>query len=336
MHENPLLQDPLSGILNRLCGSDWNIGVTTFRSPWSVEIPSNDFSFYVVAEGEVEVELLTSAAEESPLRVTAGTVVLLPHGTAHLLCDRVDSPMISWDEAFRPSSSAASRSQIRADSTVTIVHGHLPLTSLGRHRFDVLWPSLIRLEISTHPLLSNMAPLLDVVTDEQRIARPGWRVVAEQLIKTLFAQAVRCLVLDHPSGPSNGRSMNWFQAALDVSIGPVLALLHDAPEKPWTVTSLARRAHMAKSAFSERFRQAVGQPPLKYLTEYRIHKACHLLRGTELGVKEIAGCVGYESASSFSNAFKRWVGVAPADYRKNGHRTAPAANPVMLQEVCEN
>jgi AraC-like DNA-binding protein len=112
---------------------------------------------------------------------------------------------------------------------------------------------------------------------------------------------------------------NWIQAAMDVSIGPVLAMLHDAPEKPWTVTSLAKRAHLAKSAFSERFRQAVGQPPLKYLTEYRIDKACRLLRHTQLGVKEIAACVGYESASSFSNAFKRWVGMAPADYRKNGN-----------------
>jgi AraC-like DNA-binding protein len=112
---------------------------------------------------------------------------------------------------------------------------------------------------------------------------------------------------------------NWIQAALDSAIGPVLAMLHESPAKPWTVAMLARQAHMAKSAFSERFRAAVGQPPLKYLTEYRVKLACQLLRGSDFGVKEIAKSVGYESASSFSNAFKRWVGVSPADYRRSGN-----------------
>jgi AraC-like DNA-binding protein len=76
----------------------------------------------------------------------------------------------------------------------------------------------------------------------------------------------------------------------------------------------------AKSAFSERFREVVGKPPLQYLTEYRIRKACQLLRDTRLGVKEISSQVGYDSASSFSNAFKRWMGKSPGAFRRNGER----------------
>ncbi len=155
---------------------------------------------------------------------------------------------------------------------------------------------------------------------ESRDAELGWQAVVTEVVRTLFTQLIRALTLNMDLEPESTERGNWIRAALDSSIGPVLALLHDSPAKPWTVAMLARQAHMAKSAFSERFRAAVGQPPLKYLTEYRVKLACQLLRETDFGVKEIAKNVGYESASSFSNAFKRWVGLSPADYRRAGVR----------------
>jgi AraC-like DNA-binding protein len=101
----------------------------------------------------------------------------------------------------------------------------------------------------------------------------------------------------------------------DPAIGLVVGLLHNQPGDPWTVASLARWTNMSRSAFSERFRDVIGQPPLHYLTEVRMARACHMLTNTELSVKQIAALVGYESPSSFTNAFKRWNGTSPANYR---------------------
>ncbi len=314
MEHRPISTDPLSGLLNRLCNAEWLTGISSFPSPWAIEVPADYLSFYVVTAGETQLWL--AERDRQPVTVRTGSYVLLTHGTSHRVYDQASSPQRPWKEAFYRS--PAERHQPINGSGVTMVHGHFPLASLGRSRFDELLPALVQLDTTTAPMLASVAPMLELSRHEQRAAVAGWQTVVGQIVKTLFVQAIRSLVLSNRGDANDAEHSNLFHATLDVAIGPVLAVLHDCPEKPWTVTTLARRAHMARSAFSERFRQAVGQPPLKYLTEYRIHKACRLLRDTQLGVKEIAVTVGYESASSFSNAFKRWVGLAPADYRKRG------------------
>ena len=103
-------------------------------------------------------------------------------------------------------------------------------------------------------------------------------------------------------------------------IGPVLRVLVDKPEAPWTVPQMARMANVSKSAFSERFRRLVGLPPLQYLTEIRMAKSRRLLRENDVDISEIATLVGYESPSSFSNVFKRWHGQSPIEYRRGSKR----------------
>ena len=101
----------------------------------------------------------------------------------------------------------------------------------------------------------------------------------------------------------------------DPFIRPALVLIHSEPDKPWTVANLARHVQMSRSAFSDRFRDVVGVPPLQYLTQFRMRRACELLCNSKLGVKQIAAMVGYESPSSFTSAFKRITGASPASYR---------------------
>jgi AraC-like DNA-binding protein len=120
-------------------------------------------------------------------------------------------------------------------------------------------------------------------------------------------------------GERGGRSLA--QRILDRDADGDGKVIHSRPEAAWTVTSLAEQVNMSKSAFSERFREVVGKPPLHYLTEYRLRKACQLLSETRLGVKEISSQVGYDSVSSFSTAFKRWIGNSPSAFHRNG-RTA--------------
>jgi AraC-like DNA-binding protein len=183
-------------------------------------------------------------------------------------------------------------------------------------------PQTIRLKADSFRALKGYEAVAQLVADEQAVAAPGWHAVVDRLVQILLVQTVRAFVVRESSASDLRRAASgtsWLAAALDEAIGPALGLIHSRPEAAWTVSSLAEQVNMSKSAFSERFREVVGKPPLHYLTEYRIRKACQLLRETRLGVKEISSQVGYDSPSSFSNAFKRCTGKAPAEFRKNGH-----------------
>ena len=107
----------------------------------------------------------------------------------------------------------------------------------------------------------------------------------------------------------------WATALHDPVLAPVLAALHQAPERKWTVADLAREANASASLLDERFRAVLGLAPIRYLTAWRMHVAEDLLRTTDLPVAVVARRVGYDSEEAFSRAFKRARGEAPSVWR---------------------
>ena len=104
-------------------------------------------------------------------------------------------------------------------------------------------------------------------------------------------------------------------------MGRVLTLLHDRPGHPWTLDELARQAASSRSNVAKRFTALVGQPPMQYLTEWRMQVAANLLRQSGAKVAAIGTAVGYDSEAAFSRAFKKATGVAPGAWRDR-HRDA--------------
>jgi AraC-like DNA-binding protein len=111
------------------------------------------------------------------------------------------------------------------------------------------------------------------------------------------------------------RDPGWYQAHSDPVVGPALRLLHDDPAQPWTVASLAARTGVSRATLARRFTDLVGEPPMAYLTGWRLALAADLLREPAATVGSVARRVGYGSAFALSAAFKRERGVAPARYR---------------------
>src|SRR6185503_12442859 len=108
----------------------------------------------------------------------------------------------------------------------------------------------------------------------------------------------------------------WFAAARDLQVGRALALLHASPSRAWTVDDLAREVALSRSALAERFTSLVGEPPMQYLTRWRLALAAQMLRDGRDPIARIAEKCGYESEAAFSRAFKREFGVPPASWRK--------------------
>jgi len=141
---------------------------------------------------------------------------------------------------------------------------------------------------------------------------PGNRAVLARLAETLFVEVLRWqfryAAQDH-SG--------WLAGLQDHQIGRVISLIHALPDRPWSVDELAKEAAMSRAALAKRFVELVGEPPMQYLTSWRMHLARHLLRESTLGIGEIAGRVGYDSDAAFNRAFRRLVGTPPATWRQS-------------------
>ena len=127
----------------------------------------------------------------------------------------------------------------------------------------------------------------------------------------MFVDAVRRYVERLPE-----ESTGWLAGLRDRSVGRALALIHEYPSRPWTMDRLADEIALSRSAFHERFVRLIGQPPMQYLTQWRMQVASNLLRQSRAPIVSIALEVGYESEAAFTRAFKRLVGMPPGIWRR--------------------
>jgi AraC family transcriptional regulator, alkane utilization regulator len=156
---------------------------------------------------------------------------------------------------------------------------------------------------------------LNFIISEAVSRKPGTETILTRLSDILFIQAIRAY-----ASSASSEQPNWFAAAIDAQIGETLVNIHRTPQTPWTVEQLASLAGMSRSAFANRFTTLVGEPPLRYLSRWRMHKAIEMIQENRLTTAEIASLAGYESEAAFSKAFKKWTGQGPGAFRRSSVR----------------
>ncbi|GAA2833970.1 AraC family transcriptional regulator [Kitasatospora paracochleata] len=154
------------------------------------------------------------------------------------------------------------------------------------------------------------SPLLPLLAEEIGRDEPGQEVVLDRLLDLLLISALRA----HFARPS-GAAPAWYRAHGDPVVGPALGLLHADPARPWTVGGLAAEVGSSRAALARRFTELVGEPPMAYLTGWRLALAADLLAEPDATLAAVARRVGYGSAFALSAAFKRVRGVSPQQYR---------------------
>ena len=159
------------------------------------------------------------------------------------------------------------------------------------------------------------SPLVPTLAEEMAREEPGQGAVLDRLLDLVLVTALRSLF-------ARDGAPRWYAAQDDPAIGRALRLIHHEPARPWSVESLARQVGLSRAAFARRFADLVGEPPMGYLTGYRLDLAADLLAEPDATLDSVARQVGYGTGFALSAAFKRVRGVSPADYRRSLLRSA--------------
>jgi AraC-like DNA-binding protein len=176
-----------------------------------------------------------------------------------------------------------------------------------------------------NPLLAALPPVIRVsdrdggplnafvrfAVAESNEPRIGGESTLARLSELMFVEVVRRYFETLPA-----EQTGWLAGLRDPHVGRALTVLHQSPERAWTLQRLSREAGLSRSSLAERFTALVGQPAMQYLTNWRMQLAANrLLSGLE-PVAAVAEFAGYESEAAFSRAFKKAVGMAPGQWRR--------------------
>jgi AraC-like DNA-binding protein len=154
------------------------------------------------------------------------------------------------------------------------------------------------------------SPLVPLLADEIVKDAPGQDAVLDRLLDLLLIAVLRTWFARPEADPPA-----WYVGQADPVVGPALRLLQHHPEHPWTIAELADAGGVSRAAFARRFTDVVGEPPIAFLTGWRLALAADLLREPGATLAGVARKVGYSTAFALSTAFKREFGVSPRDHR---------------------
>jgi len=313
--------DVLSNVLQVTNLATHTLGSREFQAPWGISVEGTGrAAVHVVRRGSCWF----SHDNAEPVRLNAGDVVFLANGDAH---------MLSSDREMRhvePFSQAVARSQgpvvpprsngdAAVEPTLLLCAGY-QFSQETSHPLLALLPPVIRIPAEQAGSDSELQMLLRLLIQESSRRDAGAELILPRLIDTLFVYVLRVWLKEQPEG-----SAGWLGALRDPQIRKVLQRIHESPQSPWTVESLAGVAAMSRAAFAKRFNDLVGEPPLAYVTRWRMDIAAKMLRESRDPVARIAGRVGYISETAFAKAFRRRRKIAPGAYRYQRNAAAAAA-----------
>lgn len=284
-------------------------GRLEMSAPWGMRVDARDVTtFYVVTHGGCVLE-----TRDMRLTLASGDFVFILAGTPFVLKDSPKTRPVPATEIY------ANRGRRCGElmryggqgAPTTLIAGSFVFEGLSLSPLVACLPTVLHVKgdggIATRWLESTM----QFVASEMEVQQPGYETVASRLGDVLLVQALRTYVASLPIEQGG-----WLRALFDPQLGVALQRLHERPQAPWTVESLARIASMSRSVFAERFKSLIGEGPMTYLTRWRMHKAMQLMAERGPSMSAIAQAVGYETDSAFVKAFKRHVGETPGSFRR--------------------
>ena len=290
--------------------------------PWNLALPQRPYAlFHYLSRGSATVAL----EHGRKLRMTEGDFVVVTRGEPHVIySDRRTKPfpILGFDRlSAHP---GVIRHGGRAQPLSTMICGNFTVSRPSRGSVLELLPPVLLLKPAADG--DWLESILQRMVRESALERPAQRVALSRLTEVLFVEVLRSWIKSLRPGEGG-----WLGAMADPHIGPALQLIHEQPDRPWTLRDLGHRVGLGRSAFSARFTKLVGQSMRRYLIARRMAEAAFLLESSDEGIARIASRVGYETAAAFSKLFHRHHGLSPGRYRAAQRLAGGQGQPDVLE-----
>ena len=299
------LDEVLRGINVRstlLCRSE-------FTAPWGFHVDDSQLAkFHIVLAGTAWLGL--DSPPES-YRIEAGTVVVLPRGTGHVVRDEPDTPSRDLEAILsdHPLDEHGRLTYGGDGAATTVLCGVFEADLIPEGMTDLM-PRVLVLDREANSRVTRwLQPFADLLGADG--ATPGDAAVLAKVADVFLTDFLRHYLTQQSTALVH---LPQDQGA-DAPIAAALRLMRRDPRSAWTVDDLARHVGMSRTAFAARFRDAVGEPPFSHLTRLRLSQGAGHLATTSRTIASIARDVGYDNESSFSKAFKRHYGRSPGAFR---------------------
>lgn len=297
------MTDPLSDVIRLLRPrAVYSKGISG-AGRWAVRYAEfGQPGFCAVTEGRCRL----AVDGEEPVILDEGDFVLLPATPAFTMSGFEPAPVVRIDPTSVPPPDGEIRhGRAEGPPDVRQFGGYFAFASPDADLLVSLLPRMIH--IRGVPRLSQLVRLVGEEAARDDIGRD---LILERLVEILLVEALR-------AAPAQEARPGLLRGLADPRIAVALRLMHGNVERSWTVPELARAAGMSRSAFFGRFTRTVGVRPMEYLLSWRMALAKALLRNGEIALDEVARRIGYGSASTFSTAFSRHVGLPPGRFMRH-------------------
>src|SRR5580704_5489484 len=315
--------DALSEILNSVKLDGVVFFNAEFTAPWGVRSPSSRevatflrkdskhvIMYHLLIQGRARCEV---EDRNHGVDLVPGDIVVFPHGDAHVLSNGCPSCILDNSKNLKEVFSqgmAVARYGGGGDSTLFIC-GYMECGREFSKMFLGGLPPVFKVNIRNDNAGQWLENSIKFSAKEATTNRAGSDAVLARLSEALFAETMRRYMAELPE-----QQTGWLAGARDPWVGAALAHFHAAPECRWTIANLAQEVGMSRSVLAERFRNFLGEPPMSYLSRWRLQLGARMLTSTSYSVARISGEVGYESEPAFNRAFKREFGSPPARFRR--------------------
>jgi AraC-like DNA-binding protein len=296
------LGDPLSQMVELLQPSAPRSKVVSGAGHWRVDREEKGQPFYCVI---LDGGSLLTVEGHPPVTLREGDFVLVPAPFGFTMSS-LEATKIGGDPLTVTMLPGETRhGNPDGPTNVRLLVGHFEFASPDAALLVRLLPQILHIRDDKRP-----ATLVRLVADEACAQRPARDMILARLLEVLLLEALRSTTGETaPTGILRGLG--------DPRLAAAIRLLHEQPAKDWTVEQMAQEASLSRSVFFNRFRRTVGVAPMEYLISWRMALAKKLLSHRDVGLQEIAERIGYGSASAFSTAFTRFVGVPPSRFAEH-------------------
>ncbi|ROR44573.1 AraC family transcriptional regulator [Kitasatospora cineracea] len=314
--------DPLTALLAGPRASGAFLLRSVFDPPWSLRIEDRaPLTVLTTVRGEGWV--VPDGAEPVPL--CPGDLVIVRGPDPYTVADRPQTPpqvvihpgqvstTVDGERMCEELDQGVRTWGSGRDAATVLISGTYQLHGEVSGRLLRALPPVLRLDAAEWG-----SPLVALLEAEIGRDEPGQEAVLDRLLDLLLISALRCWFA------RDGRAPAWYRAHSDPLVGPALGLLHADPARAWTVHDLAAECGASRAALAKRFTDLVGEPPMAYLTGWRLARAADLLAEPDATLAAVARRVGYGSGFALSAAFKRVRGISPQQFRDRAGAGATA------------